>query len=107
MLEQELERVKRSLKLNDDLDLRWLPNAGRKDLSGEVKNRVIFIYDADYEMAARTLRHELIDYMVSKAIEPYKQVANKLILLLNEEAYRNKEDLVERLCGLLESAPSP
>ena len=94
MLEEEFERLKRLLGLNDNLKLRWLPDAGRKDLSGEVKNRVIVIYDSDYEAAVDTLKHELVDYMVSKAIEPYKEVANKLILLWNEEAYKRKEELV-------------
>jgi len=30
-----------------------------------------------------------------QVIEPYKQVTNKLISLINEEAYRRKERLVE------------
>jgi len=100
MLELELIRLKRSLKLNDDLELCWLPNGGRGGLSGEVKNRIVFVYDAEYDKALRTLRHEVVDYLVSHAIEPYKLIANKLILLWNEEAYKTKEDLVERLCNL-------
>ena len=73
---------------------------GKKHLSGEVRDRTVFIYDSDYGTALRTLRHELIDYVVSKAVEPYKEVANKLLALLNEKAYRDKENVVERLCGL-------
>lgn len=99
-LELEFDQLKIALRLDNDLVLRWLPDSGRKDLSGEVKGRTVFIYDSDYGTALRTLRHELIDYLVSKAIEPYKEVANKLLLLLNEKAYRGKEDVVERLCGL-------
>lgn len=103
MLEEELERLKRLLGLNDRLRLRWLPNTGKEGLCGEVKDGIILLYEADYERALKTLRHELIDYMVSRAIEPYKEITNRLISLWNEKAYRSKEDVVERLSALLES----
>jgi hypothetical protein len=48
-----------------------------------------------------TLRHEFLDYAISRVIEPYKQVTNKLITLINEEAYKRKERLVESLCKLV------
>jgi len=105
-LELEFGSLKRTLRLDDGLRLRWMPAANGGGLSGEVRGNTVFIYDPDYEAASSTLRHELIDYLVSRAIEPYKEVANKLILLLNERAYRNKEDVVERLCALL-AAPPP
>jgi len=33
--------------------------------------------------------------MISKVIEPYRVVANKLVGLINEEAYKRKERIVE------------
>jgi hypothetical protein len=51
--------------------------------------------------ALETLRHEFIDYAVSQIIEPYKQVANMLIAMINEDAYERKEKLVERLRKLV------
>lgn len=43
-----------------------------------------------------------MDYAISKVIEPYKNVTNKLIMLINEQAYRKKEKLIENLCRLVE-----
>jgi len=43
-----------------------------------------------------------LDYAISKIVEPYKEVANRLIMFINEEAYRRKERLVEALIRLLE-----
>lgn len=73
-------------------------------LSGEVKDKVIFVfvYESRENKAFEALRHEFIDYFVSETIEPYKSVANKLIQLLNEIAYKKKEEeIVENLAKLL------
>lgn len=47
--------------------------------------------------AIDTLDHEVIDYIVSGAVDPYRQMANSLIRTLNDEAYRKKEEAVEML----------
>lgn len=44
--------------------------------------------------------HEFFDYAVCQVIEPFKSIANKLISVMNEEAYRKKEKLIERLSCL-------
>jgi len=44
-----------------------------------------------------TSRHGFLDYAISKTIEPYKEVTNRLIALINEDAYKRKEKLVEAL----------
>ena len=36
-------------------------------------------------------------YCISKAIQPYRHVTNTLIKLLNENAYKQKEEVVEGL----------
>ena len=99
-LESELERLKRILQMGYELKVRWIPNSNKK-LSGEVKGDFIYIYDEDEELAINTLKHEFLDYAISQVIEPYKQVTNKLIMLINEEAYRRKEKLIETLCQLI------
>ncbi|MCP8308878.1 MAG: hypothetical protein H3Z53_11310 [archaeon] len=99
-LEAELERLKRILQICYELKVRWLPNDNEK-LSGEVRGDVIFIYDKDEEVAINTLRHEFLDYAISQIIEPYKEVANRLIMLINEQAYRRKEMFLEILTKLL------
>ena len=54
--------LKCSLSFDDSLELRWLPAAGRANLSGEVKGRTVFVYDAAYGAAFSTMKHELIAY---------------------------------------------
>jgi len=101
-LEAKLEQLKKILKLGYELKVRWTPNNTSK-LSGEVKAETIHIYDINEETAIETLKHEFIDYAISKVIEPYKEVTNKLIMLINEDAYKKKEKLVEALCKLIKS----
>jgi len=99
-LEAELERLMRILKLGYELKVRWIPNNNSK-LSGEVKGETIYIHDEEEELALETLKHEFIDYAISKVVEPYKEMTNRLISLINEDAYRKKERLVENLCRLI------
>ncbi len=99
-LEAELRRLEKILGMNDGLKITWIPDGNNK-LSGEVKKKTIFIYETDLDSVLETLRHEIIDYLICQAIQPYKDIANRLILLLNEIAYKEKEDLVRRLCNLL------
>ena len=99
-LEVELERLKNTLKLGYELRINWVPRGSEK-LSGEVKNETIYIYDENEKEALETLRHEFLDYAISRVIEPYREMTNKLISLINEEAYRRKEKLVEALSYLI------
>jgi hypothetical protein len=99
-LADELERLKCRLNLGYELTLKWLP--GEKDgICGEVKENVILIYEDNETKALETLKHEFLDYIISKTIEPYEKIANKLIGLVNEDAYRRKEKLVEVLTKLI------
>jgi len=95
----ELQRLKNLLNAGQELVLRWVPQDG--ELHGEVKGTNMLIYDKDVGTALATLRHEFLDYVICQAIEPYKKVTNKLIELLNEEAYAKKEKLVELLSKTL------
>lgn len=99
-LEQELERLKRILKLGYELKVRWIPNDDSK-LSGEVKGEIIYIYERNGDLAMETLKHELIDYTISKVIEPYGEVTNRLIALINDDAYRRKERLADTIALLM------
>jgi len=99
-LEDELEKLKRKLSIND-LQVIWIPEGDLK-LSGKVEGNMIFIYEVDEEKAIDALRHELIDYIISKVIEPYRAFANKLVELMNEEAYKRKEQVIETLKKLIE-----
>lgn len=55
-----------------------------------MKGETIYIYDEEEKLAIEAMRHEFLDYAISQLlIEPYKQVANSLIL--NKMAYEKKE----------------
>ena len=99
-LEAELERLKRFSGVGLELKVVWKPSPDVA-LSGEVKNSLVYVYEVDEEKAVDTLRHEFLDYCVSQAIEPYKEVTNRLIRMINEDAYRRKERIVEALVKLL------
>jgi len=100
-LTKELEFLKRRLNLGHELTVKWLP--GEKDgICGEVKENVILIYEDNETKAIETLKHEFLDYLISKAIEPYQKITNKLIGLINDEAYLRKEKLVEALAALIQ-----
>ena len=100
-LEEELYRLRGGLKLGYELKVRWLPNHNEK-LSGEVKGEIIFVYDDDEKKALDTLRHEVIDYILTKElISPSQKLINKLIALHSEVLYERKERVVEKILEVL------
>ena len=70
-------------------------------LEGEVKGKTIYIYSKELGKAIATLKHELLDYTVSKLIEPYQKITNTMIALINDDCYKRKEVLVDGLSKLL------
>jgi hypothetical protein len=45
---------------------------------------MIYVYEEELNKALESLRHEFLDYAISQIIEPYKQIANSLISILNK-----------------------
>ncbi|RSN76291.1 hypothetical protein [Candidatus Methanodesulfokora washburnensis] len=101
-LKNELMMIKRKAGITDDLEVIWAPDADSK-LSGEVKGKTIYIYESEEEKAVNTLIHEFIDFLVSRALEPYISFANAMIKLLSDIAYRRKEETIETIVRLLTS----
>jgi len=99
-LEEELERLKRVSELGQGLRVLWIPRLDRS-LSGEVKNDLIYVYEMDESKSVETLQHEFLDYCLVQAIEPYKEIANSLIRMINDDVYRRKEKIVEALVKFL------
>ena len=99
VLEEELGRLKRRFDMGYDLKVVWVPD-GNGRLCGEVKEETVFIYEKDLSKALKTLKHEFLDYTVTQVIEPYKEVTNIFIRLLNRKACKQKEALVEKLSEL-------
>jgi len=102
-LASELERIKAITGLGAELKVVWKPLA-EGTLSGEVKGNTVYVYDAQEEKAIETLQHEFLDYCLSRAIEPYRKITNKLISMINEEAHKVKEGTVEGLVKLLRAS---
>ena len=96
----ELQRLKQKLGIGYELSVKWVPDVNEK-ASGEVKGTCIFVYEVDEEKALETLKHEFLDYLISRSAEPYQKIANLLIKMINEEAYLRKEKLVGALEALL------
>jgi|GEM_PF-1512297 len=97
----ELKRLKQLTGLGHHLELCWRPDDD-SDRHGEVRGNIIMIYDSVESEAQRTLRHEFIDYLISREIiEPYREITNSMIKLLNENAYKRKERVVEAVIRLL------
>ena len=95
-LETELARLKSKFQMGQELKLMWMPNDGPK--SGEVLETTIRIYEENETKALDTLRHEFIEYLLTRdLVAPYKRLINKLISLFEEEMYDRKERLVETL----------
>jgi hypothetical protein len=95
-----MDRLARRLGLPLPLTVHWIPSETSL-LEGEVKDDRILIYVVDAAEALAVLRHEVIDYCVSRAITPYQALTNSLIALLNDQAYRAKEAIVEALTRLV------
>jgi hypothetical protein len=99
ILERELQDLQIQSRLAPNLKVVWTPN-NNHHLSGEVKGTTIYIYESDKTKAINTLRHEFIDYCISKPIEPYKDLVNLFIKERNQQAYKQKERVVEGLLRL-------
>lgn len=99
-LRRELRRLQVALGCGHDLKLVWDPDHV-SNLEGEVKGRTIYVYSRSMRAAVKTLRHEFLDYAVTQLIEPYREVTNALIALVNRQAYTRKEKLVEALASIL------
>ena len=111
VLWEELDKLRHVTGLGHELKVVWSPISSSK-LSGEVKNDVIYVYEEDCTRALNVLRHEFFDYSVSRAIKPYERatafyraMVNALIEKLGEEAYSEKEKVVEALKRIFSQSP--
>ncbi|MEA2089187.1 MAG: hypothetical protein U9O89_00280 [Thermoproteota archaeon] len=100
-LEETLARLKRDTGLGSDLRVEWHPNLG-SNRHGEVKESVIYIYDADEGEAVRTLKHEFWDYHITREIvDPLIQYVNMQKNVIEGLIYKKKERVVQGLSKLL------
>ena len=100
-LERELRRLQGLTGLNSSLKVNWIPN-GSREIQGEVRGSMIYIYDEGLKEAVRTLKHEFIDYCITReVITPFIDLVNALIKSREAEVYRRKEKLVDFFSSLL------
>lgn len=100
MLRRELRRLQQKFGLGLELrDVKWVPRDG--EFSGEVKDGVVYVYDREPEKAVETLKHEVIDSVLTEPIEPLIKYINLQKSLIEALVYRRKERAVERLSKLL------
>jgi len=100
-LESELERLKVGSGMGYELSVRWVPNPD-SDRHGEVRGTVIYVYDDCEDRALLTLKHEFIDYHISKeVIEPLIKYINVQKCMIEDLIYSRKERLVKRILKLL------
>jgi len=99
-LDEELQRLKVETGLGYELSVKLAPNQN-SDRHGEVLGTVIYIYDESEDRAFLTLKHEFIDYHISKeVIEPLIKYINIQKCLIEDLIYSRKERLVERFLRL-------
>jgi len=103
-IDQGLQEEFRSLtgKLGlEGLRLVWIPGAS-KGIAGEVRDGTVFLYEKDQARATETLKHELVDHMItSKIVNPLVGLVNALIRSRETEIYQEKEKIVELLSKLV------
>lgn len=100
-LKEELSRLESIIGLGHELSVRWVPDQG-SDRHGEVRGKVIYVYDAGPDEALETLRHEFIDYCIStEVVEPLVSIINSQKAMIENLTYRRKETLVERLARII------
>jgi hypothetical protein len=100
ILEKELERLKARTGIKTEFKVVWSPKADSKK-EGEVVGNTIFVYSLGVDEALQTLQHEFVDIIVSSAIQPYLKLVNVFLSTISEDAYRKKEEAVEKLLKLL------
>ena len=106
-LGDELERLKDLTGFGKELTVEWC-RAHESPVSGKVEGSVIYVFEPTFIEAIKVLRHEFLDYLVSLAVKPYEKAAsyyramvNSLIRELGEEAYNDKERVVEALVKIM------
>jgi len=71
-------------------------------LCGEVKGDIIYIYVRDEDRAFKVLKHEFLDYILSReVVKPLVDYMNLQKNLIERLIYQRKEDFVERILKII------
>jgi len=99
-LKHLLEKLKHLTQMGHELELEWIPN-GSRELSGEVIDNKIYIYEVDLKKAKEALIEEFVEYLIAEASRPYIDLINAIIRRLNEEAYRRRDRVAKAFTRLI------
>jgi len=83
------------------LELCWKPD-NTKSMHGELKNKILFIYDLNEEDAWETFVHEILEFKLKSTTTIYRTIINSLISGFEKLCYERKEEFLESLPKIIE-----
>ena len=89
-------------RLNIPLTVNWTPNSN-KTIHGEIKQSILFIYDANENDAWDTFTHEMLEYKLKKVTNVYRETVNALIEVIQKVTYTEKESFIESIPILIDA----
>jgi hypothetical protein len=76
-------------------------NAHGNLLLGEIQGSSILIFESNPTIAADTLAHEFVEYMIHKHTSSYLDIINSQKKIIERLLYREREGLVDKLSSQL------
>lgn len=104
-LRRELKWLQQKTRRGYELEgVIWFPgkkvfNPEGQPLAGEVKGRVVYIYDEKDPVF--TLKHEFFEYLLSKDKKPLMDLIAKLLAYIMYSQYKDSDELADALAKLL------
>lgn len=83
-------------RLNLPIEVTYVPDPSSPK-HGEIKDSVIVISDANPETAWITMLHEVVEWRLRPVLKIYRDAVNSLISLLEQVAYREKEQALSSI----------
>jgi hypothetical protein len=87
--------------LGVSLTVCWQPDAS-KTVHGELKEKLLLIYDADEKEAWATFSHEICEFKLQSVTRPYRLLINSLIEAFEKSVYAQKEEFIDFLPKVME-----
>lgn len=102
ILNDELQSLEKKTGTHTEYTIRWTPKVDSVK-EGEVKfsEKTIYIYSTNLQDALDTLRHEFFEILVCNAQKPYVDLIKILFHIVSNQAYENKEEMIECMVSLI------
>ena len=102
ILHDELKSLEKKTGIKTGYAIQWTPKIDSAK-EGEVKfaEKTICIYSTNLHDALNTLRHEFFEILVCNAQKPYVDLIKILFHIISNQAYENKEEMIECLVSLV------